>query len=81
MTAKQWEFDSSTITVNEGDRVKLNIKSIDVTYGFTISEFGVSKTLSPGQTTTVEFTANKAGMYTFFCSVQCGAGHSSMKGQ
>lgn len=81
MTAKQWEFNPSTITVSQGDKVKLNINSIDVDHGFAISEFGVNETLSSGQTTTVEFTADKVGTYTFFCSVQCGAGHSNMQGQ
>lgn len=81
MTVKQWEFNPSTITVSQGDKVKLNINSIDVDHGFAISEFGVNETLSSGQTTTVEFTADKVGTYTFFCSVQCGVGHSNMQGQ
>ncbi|MAE43288.1 hypothetical protein CMO93_05935 [Candidatus Woesearchaeota archaeon] len=81
MTAKQWEFIPSTITVNEGDTVKLNINNIDVTHGFRIAEFGVSERLSPGKTTTVEFTADKVGEYTFFCSVPCGSGHGAMNGK
>ncbi len=81
MTARQWEFTPSTIRVKEGDRVKLNIKSMDVTHGFAISEFGVNERLEPGKTTTVEFTADKKGEYIFFCSVPCGAGHRDMKGK
>jgi len=81
MTARQWNFNPATITVNEGDEVKLNIKSVDVTHGFSISEFGVSERLTPGKTTTVEFTADKAGEYTFFCSVPCGRGHGGMNGK
>jgi len=80
MTARQWEFEPETITVNEGDTVVLNITSEDVAHGFAISQFGVNERLEPGQTTTVEFTADKAGTYTFFCSVFCGSGHSGMKG-
>ncbi|MEK6826779.1 MAG: cytochrome c oxidase subunit II, partial [Nanoarchaeota archaeon] len=81
LTAKQWEFDPETITANKGDKVKLNIKSLDVTHGFAIPEFGVNSRLESGRTTTVEFVADKTGTFTFFCSVQCGAGHSDMKGQ
>ena len=81
MTAKQWEFTPSTITVNEGDTVRLNIKSEDVTHGFAISEFGVNERVLPGETTSVEFIADKKGEYTFFCSVQCGAGHGGMRGK
>ena len=80
VTAKQWEFDPNQIIVNKGDNVKLNIKSIDVTHGFSLPDFGVNSKLNPGQTTTVEFTADKTGTFTFFCSVQCGEGHSNMKG-
>ena len=81
MTAKQWEFTPATITVNEGDKVKLNIQSVDVTHGFSLSEFGVSERLTPGKTTIVEFTADKVGEYIFFCTVPCGRGHSGMRGK
>ena len=81
ITAKKFEFIPSTITVNQGDKVRLNIKSVDVTHGFAISEFGISENLRPGKTVTVEFTADKKGEYTFFCSVYCGGGHSGMRGK
>ena len=78
--AKRWDFSPSTITVNEGDTVILNIQSIDVTHGFAISEFGVSEQLVSGNTVKVEFIADKKGTFSFFCNVFCGSGHSSMKG-
>ena len=81
VVARQWDFNPATITVSEGDKVKLNIKSVDVTHGFALFEFGVNERLTPGKTTTVEFTADKAGEYTFFCSVPCGRGHSGMNGK
>ncbi len=80
ITAQQWQFTPSTITVDEGDSVTLNVTSTDVTHGFSIPDFGVSETLSPGQTTTVTFTANKDGSFSFSCSVSCGSGHSGMRG-
>lgn len=80
ITARQWEFDPSTITVDKGDSVTLNITSEDVTHGFSLPQFGVSKTLSPGATTTATFIADEAGTFTFSCSVSCGTGHSSMRG-
>lgn len=80
ITAKQWAFVPSTITVDEGDSVTLNVTSTDVTHGLSIPDFGVSETLTPGKTTTVTFTANKAGTFSFFCSIFCGSGHSGMKG-
>lgn len=80
ITAKNWEFEPSTITVNKGDTVKLNIKSVDIEHGFTLSEFNVRENLEPGKTVSVEFVADKSGSFTFFCSVFCGSGHSGMRG-
>lgn len=81
VTAKQFEFSPSTITVQKGVPVKLTIQSTDVSHGFAISEFNVNAQLSPGQATVVEFTPDKAGEFTFSCSVFCGAGHGGMKGK
>lgn len=81
ITAKQFEFIPSTIAVKKGDKVRLNVKSIDVAHGFSIPEFKVEESIKPGTTKTIEFVADKAGEFTFFCSVYCGTGHSGMKGK
>lgn len=80
LTARQFEFDPSTITVQQGSTVVLNITAEDVPHGFSLPDFGVSETLTPGKTKTVEFVADKAGTFSFSCSVVCGSGHSTMKG-
>jgi len=80
MTAKQWSFEPSEIRVSKGDIVKLKIKSVDVEHGFKLPDFGVDANLQPGQEVTVEFTADKAGTFTFSCNVFCGSGHSEMEG-
>ncbi len=79
--AKQWEFIPSTLTVKQGDLVRLKITSTDVTHGFSLPEFNVNENLEPGRTVTVEFVADKKGTFSFACSVYCGAGHGSMVGQ
>jgi len=81
ITARQWEFIPSTITVNKGDLVKLNIKSVDVTHGIALPDFGINSVLNRGQETNIEFVADKEGVYSFFCSVQCGIGHGNMRGR
>jgi len=81
MTAKQWAFNPSVITVKQGDKVKITIKSLDVTHGFALPDFNVKVDLTPGVEQTVEFTADKKGEFTFFCSVLCGQGHREMKGK
>lgn len=78
---KQFSFTPHTITVQKGDTVRLTLTSKDVSHGFAIDEFGInSGPVAKNQQKTVEFIANKAGTFTFRCSVVCGSGHSSMKG-
>lgn len=81
ITAKSWAFDPAVITVKQGDKVKLKIKSIDVTHGFALPDFNVKIDLVPNKEETVEFTADKKGEFTFFCSVMCGEGHRDMNGK
>ncbi len=79
--AKQWQFSPGEIEVNKGDKVILNIKSIDVTHGVAIPNFGINEVLSPGKEVRIEFIADKEGTFYFSCSVSCGAGHSGMRGK
>jgi len=81
MRAFQFNFDPNPVIVIEGDKVKLVVTSTDVTHGFSIAEFGVNVQLIPGRPSIIDFTADKAGTYTFYCSVPCGAGHRSMRGR
>lgn len=81
ITAKQWEFNPNTITVNEGDTVKIRVKSLDVTHGFGISGYNINKVVNPGDTVDVELIADQKGTFNFICTVPCGPGHSSMKGK
>ena len=81
ITAKQFQFEPSTIEVNKGDKVKLVVTSVDVPHGISIPEYGINERLDPGKPKTIEFTADKEGTFTTFCSVFCGSGHSTMKGK
>ncbi|OHA15192.1 MAG: hypothetical protein A3A10_02955 [Candidatus Tagabacteria bacterium RIFCSPLOWO2_01_FULL_42_9] len=81
MTAKKFDFTPSTITVSEGDSVKLTITSEDVTHGFAIDELGIKEDIEPSKPTVVEFVANKKGSFRFYCSNFCGQGHKEMEGQ
>ncbi len=81
MTAKQFVFDPATIEVNKGDKIRLIVTSIDVPHGIAIPEYGINERLDPGKPVTIEFTADKEGTFTAFCSVFCGSGHSNMKGK
>lgn len=80
LTAKTWSWEPATIKVKKGDIVKLTITSVDVPHGFSLPDYGINQTIEAGQTSTIQFTADKAGTFTFACSIFCGEGHSDMKG-
>ena len=76
LTAEKYKFEPSKITVNKGDKVILNFKSKDTTHGITLSDFGKKRELiEKDKTTTVEFIADKAGVFKFRCTKFCGLGH------
>ncbi len=71
-----------TITVEEGQPVRLRLTSHDVAHGFAIPSLGVGPIrVEPGKFTVVEFTASRAGTYPFMCTVVCSPGHGMMVGQ
>ena len=81
ITARQWEFEPSTITVNKGDTVQLTLTSVDVKHSYSISAFGVNEVLTPGATVETSFVADKVGTFTSACNVPCGKGHVGMTGK
>lgn len=81
VTASQFSFTPSTLTVRKGDTVVINLSTVDVPHGFAVTDFNFSlSATTPGQVVSGSFVPDQAGTFTFFCNVSCGTGHSSMKG-
>ena len=82
VTASKFQFEPATISVAQGDSVRLRLHSADRSHAFAIKAFRV-KALIPkgGETVTVEFVADQPGTFAFTCSEYCGTGHSGMKGR
>ena len=70
VTAKYAVFEPATITVAKGETVKLTVTSTGGSHTFTIDELGINIAVGSGQTTTKEFTVEKAGTFSFYCAVQ-----------
>ena len=80
----------TSIVVNKGDTVVLKISNPRGSiHSFAIPQFGVSTgNLEPrGGTETIEFVADKAGVFTFICNTPyvpeqnwCSADHTTMTG-
>ncbi|MBT4651269.1 thioredoxin domain-containing protein [Candidatus Woesearchaeota archaeon] len=65
MDAKKFRFIPNLVEVNQGDKVKLTLTSLDAEHSFELSAFGVSEVISVGAPVTVEFTASKVGTFNF----------------
>lgn len=81
ITAKRFSFTPDTITVKQGEKIRLKITSEDVSHGFSILELGINEVVEPGKETVVELTPTKKGSFRYFCSVECGNGHLAMQGK
>lgn len=82
VTASKFRFEPATISVAEGDKVRLRLRSADNAHGFAIKAFRVKAPISKtGEEVTVEFVADKAGTFDITCSEYCGSGHAAMKGK
>jgi len=70
-----------TVRVQVGKPVRLVLTSDDVVHGFAIGKLGVDAGwVYPGQPKVVEFTPQRAGRYTFYCTTWCADGHWRMRG-
>jgi nitrous-oxide reductase len=67
------------VEVNQGDTVVWHITNIekakDATHGFVIGGQDISLSLEPGETETITFTADTAGVYPYYCTAFCSALH------
>lgn len=78
ITAKRFAYTPGEITVKKGQPIVLVLKSMDVSHGLRIREFGVNIQVKAGETAQVTFTPDKTGDFVGHCSVFCGSGHGSM---
>ncbi len=80
ITAKKFEFSPDSITLKKGEPVVFEISSEDRKHGFNLRAFGVRSDVPPGKVSSVRFTPDKTGTFTFSCDVFCGDGHEEMTG-
>ena len=62
------QFSLKEITVNKGDLVRLKITATSGRHDFKLDEFGVFADTPLNQETMVEFTADKAGEFIYYCN-------------
>jgi plastocyanin len=70
VTGNNFSFAPSTLTVKKGDRVRVVFKNTVGFHDFVIDEFqAATKKINAGQEDVIEFVADKAGSFEYYCSV------------
>lgn len=76
VTASNYSFTPNQLTVKQGDTVRITFKNTGGTHSFNLDQFKVAtKVLSAGQQETVQFVADTAGQFQYYCNV---ANHRQM---
>jgi nitrous-oxide reductase len=84
MLALRSHFEPEHVKIKKGQKVKWTITSMessrDSTHGFCIPSYNIAGSIEPGKMITVEFVADKAGVFPFYCLEFCSALHLEMMG-
>jgi cytochrome c oxidase subunit II len=78
--AHMFAYSPEEIVVKKGVPVTLELMSIDRVHGFNLPDFHIRATIQPWESTTITFTPDKVGRFTFACDHFCGDGHDDMSG-
>ena len=84
MTSVRSHFTPEHVEINEGDHVTWHITNIeqalDAVHGFAMPAYNINLSIEPGETNTIEFVADKDGVFSYYCTEFCSALHLEMTG-
>lgn len=70
VVAGNFKYDKTEIVANLGDTVRITFKNDEGMHDFVLDEFGVkTSVIKAGEIEVVEFVADKAGTFEYYCSV------------
>jgi nitrous-oxide reductase len=84
MNVVRSHFTPDIIPAKVGDKIIVHLNNVegtpDATHGFAVPTKNVMVSLDPGESTTVEFVADKPGSFSYYCTEFCSALHLEMQG-
>jgi cytochrome c oxidase subunit 2 len=81
MTARRFVYEPNEIALKAGERVVVEIDSVDFVHGMNIPDLGKRLDLVPGRVTRLELQPKAPGVIDFVCDNFCGDGHEEMHGR
>lgn len=84
MTQSRSHFNPDVVHAKRGQRVVWKLTNTEGTanamHGFALAGYNKSSTVEPGKTTSIEFVADKPGVFPYYCTDFCSALHLEMMG-
>jgi heme/copper-type cytochrome/quinol oxidase subunit 2 len=81
IVASRYAFSPARIEVFQDDLVTIELRTGDIAHSLTIDDYRVAKRVSPGQTVTFEFRAERTGTFPFYCDLKAEDGCRQMRGE
>lgn len=81
LVARKFVFKPDRIEVKAGQRLQLEMTSLDFAHGFNLPDLKLRTDFVPGRTVKLALQFDKPGDYVFLCDNYCGDDHEEMFGR
>ena len=81
LVARKFMFTPEQVPVKVGQRLLLELTTLDFAHGFGLPDLKLRTDLVPGQVVKLALQFDKPGDYVFLCDNYCGDGHEDMFGR